>query len=146
MLKFDVALSSIRDNLAHKVLLNVADKLPRYRFHFSVASEGVVSPMLATTPPKELACHVEHLRLVLFHGASPVEPCSTGASDVERFMPDKAHVVGAEIHLRRISAFLHPASCGVSSGLFMRMSKEAKESILTGTRGVDGGRKQKKIS
>ena len=78
MLKFDVALCSIRDNVAHKVLLNVADELPRYGFHFFVASEL--------------------------------------ASDVERFMPDKAHVVRTKIRLRRISTFLPPARGGVSSG------------------------------
>ncbi len=40
-------------------------------------------------------------------------------SDVERFVPDRVHVAHTnnnQIRLRRISAFLPPASWGVSSG------------------------------
>ena len=116
MLKFDVALCSIGDNVAHKMLLNVADP-NGIGFHRAGKLPSNVADKLRT----------------LQRGNA-------------MFMPDKAHVVGTEFHLRRISAFLHPASCGVSSRLFMRMTKEAEESILTGTRGVDGGRKQKKVS
>ena len=46
---------------------------------------------------------------------------SEPASDVEGFIPDRAPVARTNnrIHLRRISAFLPPASWGVSSGGFL---------------------------
>ena len=44
---------------------------------------------------------------------------SERVSDVKRFVPDRVHVArtnNKQVRLRRISAFLPPASWGVSSG------------------------------
>ncbi len=96
MLQFHVELCCIESNVAHKV---------RRYIHLFVASEGVINTKRSITPPKELAC--------------PVEFYSTGVSDVEGFIPERTHVASTDnklIRLRRISAFLPPASWGVSSG------------------------------
>jgi len=61
---------------------------------------------------RENVAHRLRRYIHLFVASGPVP-------DVEGFIPDRAHVArtnNKSIRLRRISAFLPPASCGVSSG------------------------------